>query len=146
MYNPESLLKLRAATGNAIGINLDPSHLWWQGIDIPLAIRELKGAIHHFHAKDVAIDSANRARNGVLDTKTYERMAERSWIFCSVGCGHDELEWKGIIAALRMAGYDGVISIEHEDALASQHEGLSIAIAMLERVILREPPVEAWWT
>ena len=74
------------------------------------------------------------------------RWPERSWLFRSVGCGHGELEWKHIIAALRLAGYDGVISIEHEDALASQHEGLSSAIAMLERVILREPPVEAWWT
>jgi sugar phosphate isomerase/epimerase len=146
VYNPETLLKLRAATGESIGINLDPSHLWWQGIDIPTAIRELGRAIHHFHAKDVAIDSANRARNGVLDTKSYREMAERSWLFRSVGCGHDELEWKRIIAALRLAGYDGVISIEHEDALASEHEGLSMAIAMLERVILREPAVEPWWT
>jgi len=146
VYNPETLLKLRAATGKSIGINLDPSHLWWQGIDIPTAIRELGPAIHHFHAKDVAIDGANRALNGVLDTKSYSRMAERSWLFRSVGCGHDELEWKRIIAALRLAGYDGVISIEHEDALASLHEGLSTAIAMLERVILRDPPVEAWWS
>jgi sugar phosphate isomerase/epimerase len=146
VYNPETLLKLRAATGDSIGINLDPSHMWWQGMDIPVVIRELGPAIHHFHAKDVAIDPANRARNGVLDTKSYAQMAERSWLFRSVGCGHGELEWKRIIAALRLGGYDGVISIEHEDALASRHEGLSSAIAMLERVILREPPVEAWWT
>ncbi len=73
VYNPETLLKLRSATAESIGINLDPSHLWWQGIDIPTAIRELGPAIHHFHAKDVAIHSANRARNGVLDTKSYSR-------------------------------------------------------------------------
>jgi sugar phosphate isomerase/epimerase len=145
VYNPETLLKLRAATGESIGINLDPSHLWWQGMDIPATIRELGQAIHHFHAKDVAIDKANRARNGVLDTKSYAQVNERSWLFRSVGCGHSELEWKQIIAALRLARYDGVISIEHEDALASQHEGLSSAIAMLDRVILREPPVAAWW-
>lgn len=146
VYNPYTLLKLRAATSDAIGINLDPSHLWWQGVDIPVAIRELGPAIHHFHAKDVAIDCTNRARNGVLDTRSYAEMANRAWLFRSVGCGHGELEWKSIIAALRLAGYDGVISIEHEDALASEHEGLSMAIAMLERAILREPPVEAWWT
>ena len=38
--------------------------------------------------------------------------------------GHDELEWKRIVSALRLAGYDYVVSIEHEDALASIDEGL----------------------
>jgi sugar phosphate isomerase/epimerase len=145
VYNPETLLKLRNVAGDAIGINLDPSHLWWQGVDIPVAIRELGVAIHHFHAKDVAIDSANRSRNGVLDTKSYRQMDARSWVFRSVGWGHDELEWKRIVSALRMAGYDGVLSIEHEDALASTHEGLSSAVEMLSRVLLKEPPTEAWW-
>jgi sugar phosphate isomerase/epimerase len=145
VYNPETLLKLRGLVGDAIGINLDPSHLWWQGVDIPVAIRELGTAIHHFHAKDVAIDLSNRGRNGVLDTKSYRQMDARSWVFRSVGWGHDELEWKRIVSALRMAGYDGVLSIEHEDALASTHEGLSSAVEMLSRVLLKEPPVEAWW-
>ena len=145
VYNAETLLKLRAATGTAIGINLDPSHLWWQGMDIPAVIGELGPAIHHFHAKDVAIHPQNRAKNGVLDTKSYRQMEKRSWIFRSVGWGHDELEWKEIVSALRLAKYDGVLSIEHEDALASTHEGLSSAIAMLSRVLLKEPPAEAWW-
>jgi sugar phosphate isomerase/epimerase len=145
VYNPETLLKLRGLTSDAIGINLDPSHLWWQGVDIPTAIRELGAAIHHFHAKDVAIDPANRSRNGVLDTKSYRQMAARSWMFRSVGWGHDELEWKRIVSALRLAGYDGVLSIEHEDALASTHEGLSAAVEMLSRVLLKDSPVEAWW-
>jgi sugar phosphate isomerase/epimerase len=145
VYNPETLLKLRAAAGASIGINLDPSHLWWQGIDIPTAIAELGDAIFHFHAKDVAINEAMRNRNGVLDTKSYREMAQRSWLFRSVGWGHSELEWKRIVSALRLAGYDYVMSIEHEDALASTHEGLSSAISTLSRVLLREPPVDAWW-
>lgn len=145
VYNPETLLRLRAEAGDRIGINLDPSHLWWQGIDIPTAIAALGEAIFHFHAKDVAIHPANRNRNGVLDTKSYAQMAERSWLFRSVGWGHGELEWKAIVSALRLAGYDGVLSIEHEDALLSVHEGLSSAVAMLSRVVLTEPPVEPWW-
>lgn len=145
VYNPETLLKLRAETGPAIGINLDPSHLWWQGIDIPTAIAALGRAIHHVHAKDVAIHPANRNRNGVLDTKPYAQMAERSWLFRTVGWGHGEQDWKAIVSALRLAGYDGVLSIEHEDALASIHEGLASAIAMLSRVLLQEPAVEPWW-
>lgn len=145
VYNPETLLRLRREAGDAIGINLDPSHLWWQGIDIPVAIAALGESIFHVHAKDVALHPANLARNGVLDTKSYAQMTERSWLFRTVGWGHGELEWKAIVSALRLAGYDGVLSIEHEDALASVHEGLSSAIATLSRVLLQEPPVEAWW-
>ena len=145
VYNPETLLQLRSETGPALGINLDPSHLWWQGIDIPVAIESLREAIFHFHAKDVAINPQNTRRNGVLDAKSYTRMQERSWLFRSVGWGHSEIEWKQIVSALRLAGYDGVLSIEHEDALASTREGLSSAVALLSRVLLKEPPVEAWW-
>ena len=145
VYNPETLLRLRAEAGDAIGINLDPSHLWWQGMDPPTAIAALGESIYHVHAKDVAIHEINRSRNGVLDTKSYAHMAERSWLFRSVGWGHSELEWKAIVSALRLVGYDGVLSIEHEDALASVHEGLSSAVALLSRVVLREPPVEPWW-
>ncbi|HWZ49833.1 MAG TPA: sugar phosphate isomerase/epimerase [Granulicella sp.] len=145
VYNPETLLRLRAAAGPALGINLDPSHLWWQGIDIPTAIATLGDAIFHFHAKDVAINPATRNVNGVLDTKSYREMARRSWLFRSVGWGHGELEWKQIVSALRLAGYDYVMSIEHEDALASIHEGLSSAIGLLSSVLLQEPAVDPWW-
>lgn len=146
VYNPETLLRLRNATGKNLGINLDPSHLWWQGIDIPSAINVLGEAIFHVHAKDVALHPEQVARYGVLDTKSYANMRERSWLFRSVGWGHDELQWKAIVSALRLAGYDDTLSIEHEDALASIHEGLSSAIALLSRVLLKEPPAAAWWT
>jgi sugar phosphate isomerase/epimerase len=146
VYNVDTLLKLRAAVGPAIGINFDPSHLFWQGVHIPSAIGALGEAIFHVHAKDLAFDRRNTDVNGVLDVKSYRRMTERSWLFRSVGCGHDELEWKRIVSALRLAGYDYVISIEHEDALASVDEGLRAAVDVLSRVVLREPPAEAWWT
>jgi sugar phosphate isomerase/epimerase len=145
VYNPETALKLRAAVGTNLGINLDPSHFWWQGISIPQAIEDLGEAIFHFHAKDVALNPAGISKNGVLDTKSYTQMQQRSWLFRSVGCGHSELDWKQIVASLRMAGYDYVMSIEHEDALASIHEGLSMAISTLSRAILTEAPVEPWW-
>jgi sugar phosphate isomerase/epimerase len=145
VYNPETLLRLRAAAGPSLGINLDPSHLWWQGVDIPAAIAALGDAIFHVHAKDVAINPLTRNVNGVLDTKSYRDMAQRSWLFRSVGWGHTEVEWKQIVSALRLVGYDYVMSIEHEDALASIHEGLSSAIGLLSRVLLKEPAVEPWW-
>jgi len=145
VYNVETMLRLRAAAGPSLGINLDPSHLWWQGVDIPAAIAALGDAIFHVHAKDVAINPTMRNVNGVLDTKSYREMARRSWLFRSVGWGHSEVEWKQIVSALRLVGYDHVLSIEHEDALASTHEGLSSAIGLLSRVLLKEPAVDAWW-
>ena len=146
VYNVESALRLRAAVGPNLGVNFDPSHLFWQGVDAAAAIRALGDSIFHVHAKDVALDRHNVAVNGVLDTKTYGRMPERSWLFRSVGWGHDELEWKRIVSALRLVGYDYVMSIEHEDALASVDEGLRAAVDLLARVVLTEPPVKAWWT
>ena len=146
VYNVESALRLRAAVGPNVGVNFDPSHLFWQGVDAAAAIRALGDSIFHVHAKDVALDRHNVAVNGVLDTKTYGRMPERSWLFRSVGWGHDELEWKRIVSALRLVGYDYVMSIEHEDALASVDEGLRAAVDLLARVVLTEPPVKAWWT
>ena len=146
VYNVETLLRLRAAAGPNLGINFDPSHFFWQGVDAPAAIRALGDAIFHVHAKDVALNPQNVAVNGVIDTKTYRRMADRAWLFRSVGWGHGELEWKRIVSALRLTGDDYVMSIEHEDALASVDEGLQAAVDLLSRVILTEPPVDAWWT
>lgn len=146
VYNVETALRLREATGPHLGVNFDPSHFYWQGMDPVTTIRALGDAIFHVHAKDVALDAANIAVNGVLDAKSYRRMAERSWLFRSVGWGHDELAWKQMVSALRLAGYDYVMSIEHEDALASVDEGLRSAVALLHRVLLTEPPADAWWT
>ena len=146
VYNVDSAVRLREAVAPNLGVNFDPSHFFWQGVDVPAAIRALGDSIFHVHAKDVALDRQNVAVNGVIDTKTYRRMAERSWLFRSVGWGHDELEWKRIVSALRMTGYDYVMSIEQEDALASVDEGLGAAVDLLSRVILTEPPVDAWWT
>jgi sugar phosphate isomerase/epimerase len=147
VYNPETALRLREAAGPEIGVNFDPSHFVWQGIDPLLAIRELgnAGAIFHVHAKDVYVDPHNRARNGVLDTKHYSRFGERSWSFRSVGYGQGEKFWRDFVSALRIVGYDGVLSIEHEDGLASVEEGLSKAVEVLRAAVLRESPAEMWW-
>jgi len=146
VYNPETALRLREAAVPEIGVNFDPSHFVWQGIDPLLAIRELgnAGAIFHVHAKDVYVDPHNRARNGVLDTKHYSRFGERSWSFRSVGYGQGEKFWRDFVSALRMVGYDGVLSIEHEDGMASVEEGLSKAVEVLRAVVLRESPAEMW--
>lgn len=145
VYNPETLLKLREAVGPEIGANFDPSHLFWQGIDPVAAIRNLGSAIFHFHAKDTKIDFINTRVNGVLDTKHYGDELGRSWIFRSVGYGHDYQTWKDIISALRMVGYDDVLSIEHEDSLMSPNEGLQKAITFLQEVMVFEDKGGMWW-
>lgn len=147
VYNPETLLKLRRAVGDIVGANLDPSHLFWQGIDIVAAIKRLgrEGAIFHFHAKDTYIDKYNTAENGVLDTKSYSDLLDRSWYFRSVGYGHDEIYWKSIVSALRSVNYDYVLSIEHEDALASIDEGFAKSVSFLKGVILERGLEKAMW-
>ena len=146
VYNPETLLKIREAVGGTIiGANFDPSHLFWQGIDPVAAIRKLGDAIHFFHAKDTKIDEINTATDGVLDTKSLADTMNRSWIFRSVGYGHPHEVWKDMMSTLRKVGYDGFISIEHEDALMTPLEGLGKAIAMLKDVMMFEGMGAIWW-
>ena len=138
-YNTESLLKLRAAVGPTIGANFDPSHLVWQGMEPAAAIRMLGDAIFHVHAKDTKIDKINTAKIGVLDTKHYGDELNRAWVFRALGYGHDVSWWKDIVDNLRLVGYDGVLSIEHEDSLMSIDEGLSKALDVLKEAIMHDP-------
>jgi sugar phosphate isomerase/epimerase len=74
-------------------------------------------------------------------------VGRRAWVFRTVGYGHGELEWRRILSALRLAGYDDVLSIEHEDALLSIEEGFSRAVTFLRSVMPTEPALSnAWWT
>ncbi len=146
VYNPDTLLKLRSAVDDTLGANLDPSHLIWQGIDPVAAIRELGDAIYHFHAKDTRVDKYNMAKSGVLSVSHYGNEATRPWIFRTVGYGNGETMWRDIASALRLVGYDKVMSIEHEDSLMTPMEGLSKAAKFLSGIIIREEkPKEISW-
>ena len=147
VHTPATLMKLREATSEAIGANLDPSHLWWQGIDPVAAIRYLgqAGAIHHFHAKDTSLEQSNVNKHGVTDMQSYTQMFDRAWQFRTVGFGHSMKEWADIISALRLVGYDYVVSIEHEDGLMSVEEGFTKAVGNLQSILIREPLGEMWW-
>ncbi len=145
VYNTDSMLRIREAVGPELGANFDPSHLIWQGMEPVAVIRALGDAIFHVHAKDTKMDKYNTAKTGVLDTKPYGDEINRAWIFRSVGYGNDEVYWKDIVSNLRLVGYDHVLSIEHEDSLMSQNEGLSKAVEMLGRVLIKENPAEMWW-
>ena len=78
-------------------------------------------------------------KNGVLDYDSMKELSQRSWYFRSLGYGHDNKTWKDIISALRLVGYDGAISIEHEDAMMSTEEGLEKAIDVLKEVVTFQP-------
>ena len=146
VYNTETLLRLRKECGKNIGANFDPSHLFWQGIDPINSLLKLKGAVFHVHAKDCKIDAENTKVNGVLDTKPYGDEINRSWIFRTVGYGHSESFWRDFVSTLRLIGYDGVLSIEHEDSLMSSNEGFEKAVYFLKEIILKEKPGAMWWT
>ena len=145
VYNVGTMLKLREACGDTIGCNFDPSHLFWNGVDPCAAIRKLGDAIFHVHAKDCKVDPHNTRVNGCNDTTPYGNESERSWIFRTVGYGHDARVWKDIISTLRIIGYDGTLSIEHEDSLMSVDEGFRKAVEFLQGVAITEPAGKMWW-
>jgi sugar phosphate isomerase/epimerase len=103
------------------GLNFDPSHLDWQGIDYIGAVREFKGRIFHVHAKDVSVDLAALARVGV--------QGDGWWRYTLPGYGR--LRWGDFISALRLHGYDGVLSVEHEDEAFEAEEGFAKAVRYL---------------
>jgi sugar phosphate isomerase/epimerase len=145
VYNPETLLKLRNAVNPIIGANFDPSHLFWQGIDPCAALRALKGAIWHCHAKDTAVHQWNSVTHGTLDTKHYRDELNRAWIFRTVGYGHPRHFWCDFVSTLRMIGYDGVLSVEHEDSLMTAREGLEKGVRFLQSIVLQEAKGEVTW-
>jgi sugar phosphate isomerase/epimerase len=142
VYNLRTLLRLREAAGPALAANFDPSHLWWQGAD-PLAVIAAlgdAGALAHVHAKDTELIAERIARDGVLETIPADRPYERAWRFRTVGLGHGEPEWRAMLAALQDAGYDGTVSVEHEDRLLDVDAGLAQAVELLLRVSGAAPP------
>jgi len=135
VYNPRTMIRLREEIGGRIGVNLDPSHLFWQGIDVIDAVHALGSSIVHVDAKDTVIHEANVRANGILDLPPRAEHEARPWVFRSVGIGHDLAFWTEFVRALRAVGYDHVISIEHEDPFATIDEGLRLAAGTLRQAL-----------
>jgi sugar phosphate isomerase/epimerase len=144
VYNPETLLRLRDAVGPSVGANLDPSHFFFQGIDPLEAIRLLDDTIYYVHAKDSRIDPHNSRTNGTLDPKPMSDTRNRSWLYRTIGYGHDESFWCDFVSTLRQIGYDDVVSIEHEDPLIDPAEGFEKAVRFMKNILLENPPVKLW--
>ena len=112
-----------------LGIAYDPSHLVWEMVDPYAPIDEFKDRIFHVHAKDAAIDREQLAQTGILTDFSW-------WSYRIPGRG--ELDWKKLLGMLKANGYDGTISLEHEDAayegtLEAVENGLLDGKAYLEQ-------------
>src|SRR5688500_11677937 len=134
VYNTETALKLRDAMGELVGVNFDPRHALWMGGNPLRAIRQLRGVIYHVHAKDTRVDPHNTEINTRLETKTNDRVGDRSWNYVTLGYGHSELWWRDFVIQLRQNGYDDVLSIEHEDNSLPPLVGVEKSVNLLRNV------------
>ncbi len=142
VYNAETLLRLRDAVGENVGANLDPSHPMWMGADPRIVARTLSGAIHNVHAKDSRFQQHIVAAHGILGTQPPEQYSQRPWNFVTLGLGYPggQQFWGQFLCELRSAGYDGVLSIEHEDVILDSVEGLEQTVNLLRAVLPVKPP------
>ena len=135
VYNVPSLLKLREMVGPVVGANLDPSHLFWMGADPLIAAERLGKAVYHVHAKDTFLNPPVQATTSLLENGSLTDIPARSWSYITLGFGHGEEWWRQFCYRLKMGGYDGWLSIEHEDVLLNSLEGLEKSVALLKGVM-----------
>ncbi|OCG00174.1 sugar phosphate isomerase/epimerase family protein [Gilliamella sp. wkB112] len=135
VYNPSTLLRLRDAVGEIIGMNLDPSHLIAMGADPIAGARKLEGAVYHVHGKDARIERGLADIDGLMEYKPVTDTKNRTWNYVAVGCGKDLQWWKEFFSVLSMTGYDGYVSLEMEDLTMSVEAGLRTSIDALEATL-----------
>ncbi|HCQ8389489.1 TPA: sugar phosphate isomerase/epimerase [Klebsiella oxytoca] len=135
VYNPSTLLRLREAVGDIIGMNLDPSHLIAMGADPIAAARKLEGVIYHVHGKDARIERGLADFDGLLEYQPVTQTKTRTWNYVAVGCGQDLKWWKEFFSVLRMTGYNGYVSLEMEDLTMSVEAGLRTSIDALNATL-----------
>ena len=138
VYNVPTLLRLRKEIGDVVGANLDPSHMMWMGADPHASIDVLGGAIFHTHAKDAFINKPAAALTSRLENGSLMDIPGRAWSYITLGFGNGESWWRDFCYRLRMAGYDGWLSIEHEDVMLSRTEGVRKSVDLLKTVMPSE--------
>jgi sugar phosphate isomerase/epimerase len=151
VFNPATLERLVESVGAThVGAEMDPSHLFWQGIDPVAAVEHLGGLVYHAAAKDTRINPGNVRVHGVLDDRFTRTPADRnpiglggrntlnqwppqpSWEFVAVGRGHDTEFWAAFLRALAAVDPEMAVNIEHEDQEFDQIEGLRLAAENLK--------------
>jgi len=135
VYNVPTYERMRDAVGPIIGVNLDPSHLFWQGMDPLAVVRALGPAIRHVHLKDTEIVADQVATAGVLDARPFADPTRRGWVFRTAGAIHDRAWWMAFVDALRAVGYDDALSIENEDAGLPPEASVERAAAFMQPLI-----------
>ena len=128
-YSPAMWRTMFEEFGETVGLNLDPSHLVWQMIDIERAINEFGERIYHVHAKDLEIDREGLYDHGILS-------AGIGWQVPRLP-GLGDVDWSAFMSAMYRVGYGGVICIEHEDRQFEETDELIKAGFILARNVLR---------
>jgi len=135
VFSAAGFAALAPYVGRNIGLNMDPSHFWWQGIDPVTVVEEFGDRIGYAHGKDTLFYPDRIRRQGVLHFAPPSDPSKAPWHFASVGEGHDDATWTALIAALQKAGYDDVVSIEHEDPRYDGEEGTRRSLDGLTRAM-----------
>jgi sugar phosphate isomerase/epimerase len=134
VFNFETFSRV-SELGTNLGVNLDPSHFFWQSMD-PLAMVQAVGdRIGHVHGKDTTINQQRLALNGMLDNRWPNPPDEMPWNFATVGRGHDQEWWGRFIGMLRDQGFGGTISIEYEDPFVPVEESVLESAQLLWRLV-----------
>jgi len=116
-YSPELWEALfNEVQSDSFGLNFDPSHLYWLGIDHIEAVKDFASKIFHAHAKDTELLDDGIYKYGIFG-KQVDPIPWKSgwWRYRMPGSG--EIEWQQFISSLQENGYDKVLSIEHEDPI-----------------------------
>ena len=132
VWTLESYRALRTYCGDNIGVNLDPSHFWWQGADPIRVIEALGPVVGWCHGKDTTLYPERIALNGVLDHRFPVDASWAPWHFSAIGDGHDAATWSRLVKALQSVGHDSVVSIEHEDPSLAAEECIRRSVATLK--------------
>lgn len=123
-YSTEALLK-KFDRRPTLGLNYDPSHLVWQGVNELAFLRDFADRIYHVHMKDVKLTRNERA--GILGSHIEFGDTRRGWNFVSVG--HGDVDFDGIVRELNQMGYHGPLSVEWEDSGMEREFGATEACA-----------------
>ncbi|MCY4114782.1 MAG: sugar phosphate isomerase/epimerase [Chloroflexi bacterium] len=135
VYNVPTFKRLHEAVGPVISANVDPSHLFWQGMDPVAVVRALGKSVAHVHVKDTELIVDELATAGVLDGRPFGAPEPRAWMHRTVGRGHGDDVWTAFFQALRYAGYSGALSLENEDPYQSYADGVREAAAYVRPLL-----------
>ena len=113
-----------------LGINFDPSHLIWQGMDPAMFLYDFADRVYHVHIKNAAVNL--NGRNGILGSHITFGDPRRGWNFVSPG--HGDVDFDKIIRILNVKGYDGPLSVEWEDSGMDRIFGGTEACAFTKKI------------